>query len=428
MIPQFMKDKTYPAFYKLFAVGILALSLMPEIAALACAVILFLLFLIIYRRDHSRVSLDTNGRFLTAYCFLILISIFWAKLQANTAFTFIMWLCAFAVYVIILNLCDTKEKVENIMLCTVGSAGACSVVAILQMFFMAIGKAGIVPSPLYARFDSFFSRITDYPVFIEAAQDRVSGTFGTPLALSTFLIIAFPLAVFLCFYGKTVKRKRFAIAVSFLIFFGIMFTFLKGTVVAVILSLMTLSFAGKKPAKFMSAIAGVSSVTMLLVIYLRRGITAAQDISTANRVTLWRTCLQIFKEHPFGVGAGSDNLREYLFAEKLYFVSAHNLFVELLTETGIVSFVLFIAMAVISVRNIFNLYDCGGWYKRYSTAFSASLIAFSAMSLFEHTLYYPTEVIYFAVLLALIDATKHIAIKKGRLKEKGREEKDEREA
>ena len=415
MLPQFMRSKSYSAFYKLLAVGIFLLCLLPEILALLLSVVLFIFFLFDKQRERSRIALDTNGVFLIGYDFCILATIFWAKIQANTAYTFIMWLCAFAVFIIIMNLCDTKLKIENIMLCMVGGAGACSAVAVVQMFFMAVGKSGFFPSPLYSRFDSFFSRLVNYPIFVEAAQDRVSGTFQTPLALSTFLVMAFPLAVFLCFYGKTVKRKRFAIIASGLIFFGIMFTFLKGTVVAVILSLMTLSFAGKKPAKIMSGVAAVSSVTILLVIYLRRGITAAQDISTANRIILWKECLNIFLSHPFGIGAGSDNVRQFLFADSLYLVSAHNLFIEILTETGVVGILIFAVMGFVSVRNIFNLYDCGGWYKRYATAFASSLLGFSAMSLFEHTLCFPTEMIYFAALLALIDATKRIAVKKGKL-------------
>ena len=421
MIPQFMKSKEYSAFYKLLAVGILLLSLVPEIFALVLSVILFLSFLFYQKQHTESISLGFNGIFLISFDFFMLITMIWSRVMVNTAYTFIMWLCAFAVYIIILNLCDTRQKIENIMLCFVGSAGACSAVAILQMFFMAIGQSRFCPSPLYTRFDSFFSRITGYPIFVEAAPDRVSGTFQTPLALSTFLVMAFPLAIFLCFYGKTVKRKRFAIVVSVLIFFGIMFTFLKGTVVAVILSLMTLSFAGKKPAKIMSGVAAASSVTILLVIYLRRGITAAGDISTANRVLLWRTCFSIIAQNPLGVGAGSDNVRTLLFENNLYLVSAHNLFIEILMETGFVGFLLFIIMSAISIRNIFNLYDCGGWYRRYATAFAASLIGFAAMSFFEHTLCFPTEMLYFAMLLALVDATKNIAIKKGRLPAKTKE-------
>ncbi|MBE6828038.1 MAG: O-antigen ligase family protein [Ruminococcaceae bacterium] len=421
MIPQYMKEKRFSAYYKLLTVGILLLGLLPELVAVALTALLFLFYLVHNYIQKNRITADLTGMLLIFFDLFLFITVIWSEIETNTLYSFVMWMCGIALFIIIFNLCDTKTKIENVLLCFVGSAMLSSVVAIIQMSFMAVGKPELVPSPLYENLSSWFSHIVMYPLFLEDAHDRVSSTFMTPLALSTFLVTAFPIAIFLGFYGKTKKRRGFAILSALLIFFGILFTFLKGTVFAVIVSLMLLSFAGKKPAKLMSAVAAVSSMTMLLVIYFRRGVTTAQDISTNSRLDLWKSCLNAFVAHPFGLGAGSDNVRRILFKDGLFFANAHNLFIEILTETGVIGTLLFAVIMITVIKNIFELYDIRGWYKRYAIALASSLIGFFAMSVFESTLSFPKEVIFFSVILGLISSVRNIARKKGKLPQKGKE-------
>jgi O-antigen ligase len=195
-----------------------------------------------------------------------------------------------------------------------------------------------------------------------------------------------------------------------------MFTFLRGSVVAVVLSLMMLSFAGKKPAKFMSGIAGIASVTMLVIIYLRRGITTTQDISTNYRLPIWKTCINAFLSQPYGLGGGCDNVRKMLFENSLFFANAHNLLIEIAAELGIAGLLVFAVLVIIVIRDLFLIYDCGGWFRRYATAFGASLVGFFAMSVFESTLNLPKEIMYLVIILACVDATKKLAqIKSGKV-------------
>lgn len=409
LIPQYMKEKSFSSYYKLVTLAVLFVSLMPELFAIGAVIVLFLFYLVDNFIHSSRVRMGKTGIILTVFTLFCLFSIVWAKIKVDTAHMSFVWLCGLAVYLIIFNLSDTKEKIENILLCLVGSAAANSAIGIIQMFFMAIGKKDYFPSPLYQSIDTWFYALTNYPHFSESSADRVSGCFSNPLALSAFLVMVLPIAVFCSYYGATKKRKVFAIICSVLIFFGLMFTFLRGTVVAVILSLMMLSFAGKKPAKLMSGLAAGSSLAMLIVIFLRRGITANQDISTNYRIPLWRASIKQILSNPFGLGAGSENVRRILFANGQYFENAHNLIIEIMLETGIVGIAVFTVAMILVGRDIYRIYRCGGWYKRYATAFSASLVGFVTMSVFEHTLCYPKEIIYFIIILGCVEATHRLA-------------------
>lgn len=409
LIPQYIKDKSFSSYYKLVTLAVLFISLLPELFAIGSVILLFLAYLVDNFIRGSRVRIDKTGMLIIFYNLFCIFSIIWAKIKVDTAHTAFVWLCGLAVYLIIYNLSDSREKIENLVLCLVGSAAANSLVGIVQMSLMAIGKGEYFPSPLYGGIDSRFYALTNYPHFAEPTADRVSGCFSNPLALSAFLVIALPLAVFCAYYGATKKRKIFSVICSVMIFFGILFTFLRGTVVAVILSLMMLSFAGKKPAKLMSALAAGSSLAMLVVIFLRRGITSSQDISTNYRIPLWKTCINNIIAYPYGLGAGSENVRRLLFANSQYFENAHNLIIEILLETGLVGIAVFAVILVLTGRSLLRIYRCGGWYRRYATAFSASLTGFLTMSMFEHTLCYPKEIIYFIIILGCVGATHRLA-------------------
>ena len=409
LLPQYMKEKSFSAYYKLVTLAVLAISLLPELFAIGSAILLFLFYLFDNFIHGSTVRMGKIGVLLSVFDLFCLFSIVWAKIKVDTAHYMFVWLCGLAVYLIIFNLSNTKEKIENLILCLVGSAAANSLVGIAQMSFMAIGKKEYFPSPLYESIDNWFYALTNYPHFSESSADRVSGCFSNPLALSAFLVMALPLAVFCAYYGVSKKRKVFSVICSVLIFFGLMFTFLRGTVVAVILSLMMLSFAGRKPAKLMSGLAAGSSLAMLIVIFLRRGITSSQDLSTNYRIPLWRACVKHMLYNPYGLGAGSENVRRMLFANGQYFENAHNLFIEIVLETGFVGLIIFAVTVIIIGRDLLRVYRCGGWYRRYATALSASLAGFLTMSMFEHTLCYPKEVIYFIIVLGCVEATAKLA-------------------
>ena len=85
-------------------------------------------------------------------------------------------------------------------------------------------------------------------------------------------------------------------------------------------------------------------------------------------------------------------------------------------ELGVIGLALFAVALFIVARHLWRIYRCGGWYKRYAVAFSASLIGFFTMSMFEHTLCYPKEIIYFVIILGCVEATDKIARRNKRYK------------
>lgn len=403
---EYLKEKNYSIYYKLLTIAILFGSLLPDFIALIFVILLAVYFLM--QPDRRRaITTGRTARAMAVYSVFMLLSAAWAQAKLASIAMGVTWICALLVFLLVASMSDSRDRLENIMLCYIGTAALNSAVAIVQMTFMAIGKSEYFPSPIYEKADTLILNLLRYNVFFEETVDRASGCFNSPLALATFLVTAFPLAAFCAFYAKNKKRRILSVIGGAFIFFGIMFTFLRGAAVAVVLSFMMLSFAGRKPAKFMSGSALVVAVILLAVLFERRGVAASEDLSTNYRFELWKVCFAAFREHPIlGLGAGSSNVNEYLLSKGVEFSHAHNLIIEVITEGGIIGALIFASFAVVIISDILYLSRKHGWYKKYTIAFLSSLTGLMAMSIFESTLSTVKEIIYFAVILGCIAAIK----------------------
>ena len=412
LIPQFLKDKNFPVTYKILAVSLLLGSLLPEYLTVIIPFVIFASCII--RKKPQRLSVGAD-KFLIAmsvYAVYLAVTAFWAKVPKASATMGFVWICAAICAMTVISLCDTREKIENIMLCLVGSAAANSVIGIVQMCFMAIGRSDLFPNPLYQKADEFVYGLINYEYFVEEVQDRVAACFENPLIFATFLVMVFPIAAYCCFYTATKKRRVFSIISSLLIFFGILFTFLRGAAVAIIVSFMVLSFAGKKPAKFMSGVAAASSLIILITIFERRGVSASQDLSTNYRIGLWGCTFGLIKDNfLLGVGAGYNNVTGYLFENGLRFSHSHNLFIEVLAEGGIRGLGLFAILLLLIVCDCVKLCRLSGWHSSYGIAFLSSFLGFAVMSMFDNTLCTPKQILCFAVLAGCMQAVIRIKTK-----------------
>lgn len=420
---EYLKEKNYTVYYKLLTISILFGSLLPEYMALISVIVLAIYFLA-EKSHRNAITTGRTSRTMAVYVLFMLLSTIWAQVKLASIASGTAWACALIVFLLVASMSDTRDKLENIMLCFVGSAALNSIIAIVQMSFMAIGKSQYFPSPIYEKADTLIFNLMRYNAFFENTVDRASGCFNSPLVLATFLVMAFPLAAFCYFYAKSKKRRTLSLIAGIIIFFGIMFTFLRGAAVAVVLSFMMLSFAGKKPAKFMSGAAIIASVILLAVLFERRGVAVSEDLSTNYRFQLWKLCFESIKENfLLGLGAGSSNVNEFLMSKGVEFSHAHNLIIEVMTEGGIIGTLIFTVFTGVIISDVVFLCRSHGWYRRYAIAFASSLVGFTAMSIFESTLSTVKEVLYFAVLLGCIGAVKRACKRsKAKLAKKEQEE------
>lgn len=134
--------------------------------------------------------------------------------------------------------------------------------------------------------------------------------------------------------------------------------------------------------------------------------------SNNNRLAIWRVCADLFTEHPIiGMGAGTENIHQEIIQRiGINRSHAHNLFLEIATEGGIIGVILVIAIIVVFAKNLFKLfYLKNNAYRPYAVLYTSSIIGFITMSLYEHTLQSPKEMMIFFLFLGFAEATLRMA-------------------
>jgi O-antigen ligase len=242
---------------------------------------------------------------------------------------------------------------------------------------------------------------------------RVTAGFSQPNQLGGFLVVIVPLAV----VGMLLARRGrpvFAAAVL-LASFGVYASFSRGALIGLVLV----------PFVFLRGwrIWLVGPLVALMVILSAPGLVKERFATltssggeVATRVDIWRTAINIWENHPIiGVGLGGFPAA-YSAARvpgKAYLPStvfqppphAHNVFLQLLAEQGILGFLAFVALLAVSARTTLRLRGSPDrWERILGSGLLAALVAFVAHDMFDVTLEDPVTGLYVFVTLGLIAA------------------------
>jgi O-antigen ligase len=151
---------------------------------------------------------------------------------------------------------------------------------------------------------------------------------------------------------------------------GIMGTVIIGLAASLLGLLAIISRVDKRMGRLASI---VDQIPVFRALYLDEAIyEAANRLAFAERIIYWETSLQIFEQHPvFGVGLGNngfyfkdymptygyslEEMRHVVDSETNLLPNPKNLWIRLLSETGIVGFSVFIVWLLLTGLKAFNL-------------------------------------------------------------------------
>ncbi|WP_294960186.1 O-antigen ligase family protein [uncultured Flavobacterium sp.] len=135
----------------------------------------------------------------------------------------------------------------------------------------------------------------------------------------------------------------------------------------------------------------------------------AEDASSKARLSYWKNALQMSHKHPFlGIGLGNYQIESIPYERTIsndlvVSLHAHNDFLEILAETGIINgliyFSLFVCLLIVSVKNAIKSSNKESELR--SILILMLLIVYGIDSLFNFPMYRPTMAIFFSLLLAL---------------------------
>ncbi|HEY6644771.1 O-antigen ligase family protein [Povalibacter sp.] len=220
----------------------------------------------------------------------------------------------------------------------------------LLLAFMKVGQ------------EAFLGKITGNMVWENQGVPRLHGTagtmFGDPNSLSGKTVSTVP---WIWYLYPTIQRKWIKLLVAVQLVFAInivIFTASRtGYMTFIAASILIVMFTNQKRARliFLLMVAAIVTVTLLPQEYKGRFMSSftgqeAEGASSITRKALLADSFNAFLENPLGIGM--DCFPIYQAERDRNAQYTHNLYTQLLSETGIQGFLCFIALVVVVLRKL----------------------------------------------------------------------------
>lgn len=394
--------------------------ILPEYIAPLFVFFFYIPFLRHFKKTGRNAKIGNLGKAFMAYMCYMIMSGIWSGTHLFSSLIGLLWMGCFLFYIESANIINTKDKLKNAIFALNISSGVIGIIATLEFATYNLTKYVdgfnfTISNPLYYQLNDWVFSLFPFEIINSQYPSRAAATFDNPLILATFLIITTPFCAFSSVYFKHSKHRKLSRVCFAFSLLGILCTESRGAYIAIALSIVTLLISSRKIFKKLLPFMFVLAIGIPLTIALRYKNNSSGNeflASNNNRLAIWRVCADLFTEHPIiGMGAGTENIHQEIIQRiGINRSHAHNLFLEIATEGGIIGVVLVIAIIIVFAKNLFKLfYLKNNAYRPYAVLYTSSIIGFITMSLYEHTLQSPKEMMVFFLFLGFAEATLRMA-------------------
>ncbi|MBU3154809.1 O-antigen ligase family protein [Clostridium estertheticum] len=290
---------------------------------------------------------------------------------------------------------NTKKLVKNLLKCYIFTAGLLSIFGIIQ-HFTRIGLD-----------KKFVVHYSGYSVV------KIAATMFNPNAYAAFLILIIFPVVMLTIYEKNKKNKGMYGIISILLFVNIIMTYSRNAQVGVCIGAVVLCVIYSY--KLIIAFGGIGISTLFMPSVLDRVRDLPNTAENESRIKLWKTAIMMIKDHPIlGVGNGNFISRYDEYVSKYKGLSynaykrypAHNSYLKVESELGIVGIASFLAVLVTSLIRVKKLFTITNdkFIKAFYMGAFASMIAFFFMNISDNLFFVPMATTYFWFLIATAES------------------------
>ena len=394
--------------------------ILPEYIAPLFVFFFYIPFLRHFKKTGRNAKIGNLGKAFMAYMCYMIMSGIWSGTHLFSSLIGLLWMGCFLFYIESANIINTKDKLKNAIFALNISSGVIGIIATLEFATYNLTKYVdgfnfTISNPLYYQLNDWVFSLFPFEIINSQYPSRAAATFDNPLILATFLIITTPFCAFSSVYFKHSKHRKLSRVCFAFSLLGILCTESRGAYIAIALSIVTLLISSRKIFKKLLPFMFVLAIGIPLTIALRYKSNSSGNeflASNNNRLAIWRVCADLFTEHPIiGMGAGTENIHQEIIQRiGINRSHAHNLFLEIATEGGIIGVALVIAIIVVFAKNLFKLfYLKNNAYRPYAVLYTSSIIGFITMSLYEHTLQSPKEMMVFFLFLGFAEAPLRMA-------------------
>lgn len=255
---------------------------------------------------------------------------------------------------------------------------------------------------------------TDTDMF-STVEFRVYSTLENPNVLGEYFLLVIPLGCAVALTGKTRSRKLLALAAVAVMGVCLLLTYSRGCYLGILFAAVV--FLVLLDWRFL--IVGVVAIA-LCPLYLPESIITRftsigdmGDTSTSYRVYIWMGTLAMLKDYWFcGVGPGMEAFNvvypEYAY-NAITAPHSHNLYLQLMCETGVCGIVVFLVMMVSFYRMMFTAIrrEQDKKARIYQIAGVSAVSGFLVQSMTDYTFYnYRVMLLFFCLLGLCVVFTK----------------------
>ena len=189
---------------------------------------------------------------------------------------------------------------------------------------------------------------------------RVESFFDNPNTFAEVLILLLPLLVALMFGSKRWASRVVAAGCFAVGVLAMGMTYSRASWIGLACAAVVFVFLWRPKLIPLMAVAGVACIPLLPDTILTRilSITNLSDTSTSSRIPLYRAALATIKSAPLtGAGLGTAAVQQYIKVRNLYhgrapYVHAHNIYLEIWVETGILGVIGFVGSMLWNIKNM----------------------------------------------------------------------------
>lgn len=222
---------------------------------------------------------------------------------------------------------------------------------------------------------------------------RVSATLTHPNAYAFYLVMITVLSMSVYLQENSEANKLLLRLLIPLLMFSLLFTYTRGAWIGLVIAVFALGVLKKRKLLILTPLAVYGMILIFPVIFHRFESILNPDLfrydSLAWRLRLWGASFPYFLSHPF-LGNGLGTFQLVAFQVDDWFAAAHNDYLRMLVETGLVGFsgyiILVVSLARLGIKACRRAAD--SFQRQVSLGFLSFLIAYLAMSvadnLFNH--------------------------------------------
>ena len=417
--------KADPAWHWLLA----TLFLFPVLPEYVSPFVLFASFIVFKRqwtRQGKKAKVGTLGKLMMGFMTLAIVSTMWSGTKFSTFSTAAMWWGMFLIQVMIYNLAYTRKRIDRI-LTTMTAAGALNgllamgqIITYTLLRYKYITKSQIIVTPFYKPLDKLVYNWLPFEINTTVWWDsRASGFFSNPNLLATYMMIVYPISIYL--FLNTKKHKAIYFATNVLISAGISATLTRGGCVIAILGwLVMFAVLIKQHWKELLKIFVPTVAFIIPSLLIRYGIILKSQgggeeakKSSAAHLQIWGSLVDYILSHAkafiVGVGFGVEETGRILLNEyNLAKPHAHNWVIETWMELGIVGLVFLGFIIIWAIGKLMEINANNG--KKFTLVFCifTSLMMYLLFGLTDYIFNSPKQIIFIFILLGLTQAVSAV--------------------